>query len=250
MTITILDNDDPDRVIAVIELQSGFLTRRSRTIRALNARSLLEALRAVPRDVMEIDAFYPLVGNKVEFNNNELLKGKYMDLAKVVALREERTTREDAVAKSIFVAPAPRSLPDDGVLTFSTVESVFDLKNVPENGVALFSTDAIPVLKCVNDNSKLFGVELKYLAGLAEADYTVAFDSAAYGLDRFSYSALVADLQHAAQMAAMQREQTASVHDREVARSTRADGSSKRIEADRLGDLDPTDDDASTEFRL
>lgn len=145
-----------------------------------------------------------------------------------LAYQATLTQKEEAVdLRVILVAPAPKEVPDDGVLKYVTITSVYDLKDVPERAVALFALPDIAVLKCVADHEELFNCHLMYLAGLPAAEYTAEFDSAIWAAERVSYSALTADLVLARQIHEGLEAQNRTTYDVERSRIERSNGDVK-----------------------
>lgn len=165
-----------------------------------------------------------------------------LDLAYQATLKEE--TADDS-SRVILVAPAPRELPDDGVLKYVTVTSVYDMKDVQERSVALFAQADLPVLKCISENEKLFGCKLMYLAGVPAAEYTAEFDGVVWAAERVSYSALTADLALARQIHEGLEAQNMTTYDVERSRVERSNGSVKEHSKFALATGD--DDDVAAE---
>lgn len=135
---------------------------------------------------------------------------------------------QDEATKRVFlVCPACEEAPADGVLSYVTVESIYDVKDTPDRSVMMFADPAVPVLALLAANQGLFEVELRYLSGVPGASYTHAFDSAAWNLERVAYATLVSDLRAAADHEQQLRAQNMSVHDRERKQVARADGTVK-----------------------
>lgn len=156
------------------------------------------------------------------------VKGNTMNLEKHLMISEKRAIKNvQPELKTVYVAPTTSTLPDDGVLDYNVVTSVYDLKDVESCSVIQFANVDLSLLKLVADNTAMFGCRLIYLAGLPGADYTVEFDSNTWGLTRAAYTSVVDEL--LIEKGANERfvEEHATVFDKEKAQYTRADGSVK-----------------------
>lgn len=214
------------------------------------SRVLMETLRAIDSNSVRVMVSYPALGaRKFFFNQQGSTQMNLADHVPAAAPQKEATQRK------FFVAPLADKLPDDGMLQYYPVESVYDLTNAPDRCVLVFSVAAIPVLKCICENTVLFNVDMLYLSGVPGAEYTAAFDEAAWNLTRCAYAPLLSDLRHEVEVAAQVAAQNETVHDREKAHYTRANGSIKALEGVEIASPDaPAPDDADeateTEFKL
>ena len=156
-----------------------------------------------------------------------------MDLASQIALIEavERKDEKSEGIETLFVAPSPETVPDDGVLGYVTMESVYDLGSAEPGSVMLVRPPLHSLLKIVAENPGAFGRRLIVLSGLPGAEYTSTFDGATWNCDRVSYAALLADLNDAR----MRTEVETAASETRIARErkgyTRADGSVKAHDA-------------------
>lgn len=204
-------------------------------------RPLLASLKLLPRDLFHVDAIYPQIdpSDVVPFNTRRSV----MDIESVVARKQERKeAAKEREVKKLFVAPATPLLPDDGVLKYVTVESVYDVNNVPDRSVMLFSIDALPVLACVSENPGLFDVELVVLSGLPEAEYSAEFDKAVWQLERVAYAPLINDIRVAAESEANLQATQATRHDHEIRKTTKASGDVKDFSNFTIGGSKVDDD--------
>lgn len=154
-----------------------------------------------------------------------------MDIQSALSDHDEQASaeagREPKVEKMIFVAPISDTSPDDGVLSYSTVENLFDLDKVPERSVVRFRPDQMEMLKCVCDNATLFGMELRAMTGIPETDYSSDFDSVTWSLDRVAYLPFLSELRLAAEMDDQMKAIDETAHDRERASYVRKSGKIK-----------------------
>lgn len=133
-----------------------------------------------------------------------------------------------APAKVLYVGPMPDVLPDDGILTYQQIGSVYDFKSVSDRVVCLFDETALPALKCVVEYANLFGVELITMLGVPKAEYGPKFDEIVWRLDRVAYAAFVSELALAMESRANVDAANATQHDRERATYVRNNGTVKQ----------------------
>lgn len=156
-----------------------------------------------------------------------------MDLASQIALVEavERKDEKSEGIETLFVAPSPETVPDDGVLGYVTMESVYDLGSAEPGSVMLVRPPLHSILRIVAENPVAFGRRLIVLSGLPGAEYTSTFDGATWNCDRVSYAALLADLNDARVRAEVEAAANETRVERERKGYTRADGSVKAHDA-------------------
>jgi len=146
-----------------------------------------------------------------------------MDLARQVALVEGEDANK-GVNKELFIYPATDELPNDGLLTFQTVETVYDLKGVPDRAAIAIRTEQVAMISLVAANNNVFGVTLRVLTGVPGAEYTIDFESAVYALEKVAYAPLVSELSLAADIAAQLRASERTVNDLEREKFVRSTG--------------------------
>lgn len=152
---------------------------------------------------------------------------------------------EPIVTRPIFVAPASDELPDDGILQYMVVASVYDMKDVPERCVALFDMQrSAEVFKLVCANAPLFGLELRALVGVPGSAYPIQFDEATWNLERVAYAPLISEIRLAAETEQQRRASLLSGHDIERAQYTRSNGT---VRVDHKIDLATTEADDGLE---
>lgn len=156
-----------------------------------------------------------------------------MDLASQIALVDAVERKEERAegVKTLFVAPSPETVPDDGVLGYVVMESIYDLGTVEPGSVVLVRPPLQPILKIVAENPLAFERRLIVLSGLPGAEYTSSFDGATWNCDRVSYAALLADLNDARLRAEVEAAALETRVERERKGYTRANGSVKAHDA-------------------
>lgn len=153
-----------------------------------------------------------------------------------------------APARVLYVGPMPDTLPDDGILTYQQVGSVYDFKSVSDRVVCLFDEAALPILKCVVEYRELFSVELITMLGVPKAEYGPKFDEIVWKLDRVAYAAFVSELALAMENRANVDAANATQHDRERATYVRNNGTVKQHNSLVLAeDSNQTEDDSELE---
>lgn len=142
-------------------------------------------------------------------------------------VKRERDLREAGI-RSVLVAPLPDVLPDDGLLKFVPITSVYELSQVETGTVILIDTERdLDLLKLIQANGPLLGLDTKVLVGLPTADYTVGFDEVVWQSDRVSYAPLLSELSIGEQLKSQTRIEEMTQHDHERAQYTRNDGTVK-----------------------
>lgn len=156
-----------------------------------------------------------------------------MDLASQLALVDAVEQKEEKAegVKTLFVAPSPETVPDDGVLGYAVMESIYDLGTIEPGSVVLVRPPLQSVLKIVVENPLAFERRLIVLSGLPGAAYTSSFDGATWNCDRVSYAALLADINDARMRAEVEAAATETLAEKERKGYTRANGSVKAHDA-------------------
>lgn len=173
-----------------------------------------------------------------------------LPIEKVVSKLTKSVTNDEVKVptKVLYVGPMPDTLPDDGVLTYQQVGSVYDFKSVSDRVVCLFDETALPVLKCAVEYPELFGVELITMLGVPKAEYGPKFDEIVWKLDRVAYAAFVSELALAMESRANVDAANATQHDRERATYVRNNGTVKQHNSLVLAeDSDQLEDDSELE---
>lgn len=149
--------------------------------------------------------------------------------AEVVQRAVQRSAdRKAANIRSMLIAPLPDVLPDDGLLKFVPITNVYELANIEEDTVILIDTNRdLDLLKMIQTNGPLLGIDTKVLVGVPTAEYTVGFNEVVWQSDRVSYAPLLSELSIGEQLRNQTRIDSMTQHDHERAQYTRNDGTVK-----------------------
>lgn len=135
----------------------------------------------------------------------------------------------NANVKTFYLCPAVAKLPDDGLLNYVTFEAFGDLLALPERSVVLLRPDQFRFVKVVEAYGNTIGLDFKVLTGVAEADYSVAFDDATWSFERIAYAPFIADLTNTLTLESTLRTQKKGGVAAEEAAYTRKNGSVKEF---------------------
>jgi len=218
-------------VIAHLEVHAALHPGGQVSVQATEARVLMGVLRNLPSDHFTVLATYPRIGTETQLLNQRSIS---MDIASHLPV-EETVEKE---VKTFFVAPAPVEEPQDGILSYFNVSSIYDVAKAPERAVLTFAPDAYDILGVLSSNTRVFGLRLVVLQGVPGSEYIADFDKHSWNLEKASYHALVADIKFSVEQDEQLRAAQATVHDREKAQYTRADGSVKEFSNFTLGSDD------------
>lgn len=133
--------------------------------------------------------------------------------------------------KLLYVMPFDGVTPDDGLLKYAQVTSVYDFQNIADRTVVMFDEKDFDVLSCVVANQGLFNLNLVVLVGVPQADYTVTFDGIVWSLERVSYAPFLSELSIALEAEKQRVSSEENQYDREKKHYTRASGSVKKHNA-------------------
>lgn len=131
--------------------------------------------------------------------------------------------------KTLYLCPSVAKLPDDGLLNYVTFETFGDLLALPERSVVLLRPDQFRFVKVVEAHGNTVGLDFKVLTGVAEADYSVAFDDVTWSFERIAYAPFIADLTNTLTLESTLRSQKKGAVATEEAAYTRKDGSVKEF---------------------
>lgn len=124
----------------------------------------------------------------------------------------------------LFVAPIGDAVPEDGVFTYTTINSLSDIGLVKARSVILFREDQADALTVLGRSSEQFARTVQPLFGVPGGNYGVWFDDATFGLDRIAYGAFVAELRAAEEIASQAKSAGRSGTEIESDRYTTASG--------------------------
>lgn len=118
-------------------------------------------------------------------------------------------------ARHLFVCPMLLSMPDDGVLTYGTIENAADFVTAGDRTVVMFREDQAAHLKLVIEGQDFFDTTLQVMYGVAGATYADWFDAATNGVERVSYQGFLSEYQMTAAALALEESKRETKHDRE-----------------------------------
>lgn len=193
--------------------------------------ALFRTLRFLPRNLIKVDVNYPSLSTREFFPLNEYRR-RNMDIAAALAdngiLEGENSGVQKPTnatePKRLFVAPNPSASPEDGVLDYSTIETVFDIERINDRTVVLFRDDQLELLKCLCENQAIFNLELTVLSGVPQVDYSADFENATWALKKVAYVPFISELRLAADLQSQLEAQKETAYDREKAGYTRKTG--------------------------
>lgn len=138
---------------------------------------------------------------------------------------------EEAGQRTFYVMPYFGETPDDGVLSYAQVSSVYDLKDIAERTVLMFAEEDFDVLECAAVNQGLFDVALVVMLGVPRAEYSVAFESVVWNLERVSYAPFLSELNIAIEAERQRDALSENQYDVERKHYTRKTGEVKKHDA-------------------
>lgn len=95
----------------------------------------------------------------------------------------------------MMVAPITPSIPEDGMLTYRTIEKMSDLLVPPKaNEVILFREDQKELLTCLCEYPALFSVDVVMVTGMPATTYSPEFESVMWDKPKVAYHSVVNDL--------------------------------------------------------
>lgn len=102
---------------------------------------------------------------------------------------------EQANLPTLFVGPLGVSLPEDGVLSYKTVDRFADIIGFPAGTVVLFREDQARLLSVLCVDADVFGFDVHAIFGLPGAEYGRWFEEATFSKPRVSYAPLISEIQ-------------------------------------------------------
>lgn len=143
----------------------------------------------------------------------------------LLSLPEEEI--EDVKLKVLFVAPAPREVPQDGTLKYDVLTDIYDFSRFDARSCVLIADDVLEIVELVTKHPVMFGVRLIRLEGVPNANYSVEYDAAVWNADRVSYNALISEINMVKEAEEAAALGSMTVHQREKQQYSRADGTVK-----------------------
>lgn len=164
-----------------------------------------------------------------------------MDLVAEVDRKAVSDSKAVEPPRPVFVMPRISELPNDGLLSYHVVTSVFDLRDVVAGSVV--SCGDANILSLINDFPSVFDLAPKVLAGVPNCDYNATFTSCVWRMEEVSYQSLIGELslQIERQQALDAASKTVNANERD--RFKRADGTVKTVEAEIVDDGTEVSDD-------
>lgn len=160
-----------------------------------------------------------------------------MDLLTAFTTEEARERVNQGPRDVVYVAPLPNGgVPDDGALTYSTVESLKDLfGDIKPGHCFLFSEspDSLAVLKVINDNPNIVPFSAVRLEGLISVEYSSSFMRDSWALHAEQYHSVLGAFAERVQAdhAAKKEVAMTSTFHREKQARTRLSGNQRRHSA-------------------
>lgn len=196
------------------------------TIEVLDLRSAMRMLHFIARHI-RLRVSYPGISTEViDFISYEDVN---MDIAAQVALREAQAFNNDEKneVRQLFVCPSADKVPDDGILTYVTMESIYDVRDFGAGVVVMVSPDRSEALSLLVSNVPIFKVRMIVLTGVPGCEYTPEFDRATWSCEKASYAAIVSEINDARVTQQAAADEKSTKHQREKKAFTRADGTIK-----------------------
>lgn len=208
-----------------------------------DCRDFLNAVRSIPFDAVTVTVTYPRLHRSVIINQNLVQPEKelFMDLSHLYADRP--VTKIDALPQRML-APLPNVVPEDSIVTYTTVETLKDVLDAPPQAVLLFAEDRMELLEVVVAHPQLVGFTSYVLSGLPTADYNAAFESKTYTLERVAYPSLINDLIERKRTAEALADERATPYERERRQFTRKSGGVKELTGVRIAGQPDQEEDA------
>lgn len=219
--------DAEQRVIAEFSADVGMMFTQ-RVYSYGDATRLMTVLRHVPRDLLRISVRYPLVSdNSFQFNNypEEFMINLDMYAPKATHIEDV----EPIDASTMYFAPAPEEVPNDGLLEYATIETVRDLLALKPRTVVLLRPDQETILRAVSDYAALFHIDPKALTGLPTATYSITFDEVTWSFDKVAYVPFINELATALDVQKQLDAQGTTQYSREKANYTKSNGEVKSL---------------------
>lgn len=138
--------------------------------------------------------------------------------------------------QQLIVAPIGSSVPEDGLLSYVTVDSFKDILNAANNSVILFREDQAELLAVLCTNADALAVDLRAMFGIPSTEYDRWFESAVFNVAKVSYAPAISAIREATMVDELRaKDAPKSTHENEVVRRTRADGTTRYHDDDSIG---------------
>lgn len=172
-----------------------------------------------------------------------MLDQMYNSAIELGLVSEPSDGKQKVLTQEIMVAPLGSSVPDDGFLTYSTVDTFRDILDALNGTVVLFRKDQQDLLAVLCSNASALSIGVQAVFGLPATDYEPWFTDATFGVARISYAPLLSSLREKLEVdTILKGKAERSTHEREVAQRTRKDGSVAYHDEDGIGLADSEHD--------
>lgn len=175
-----------------------------------------------PRASSDDPIFHHVVFTLKDTSMDILAAERRFEAKQTQAARKEQA--DSAGRRRVFVFPAADELPNDGMIKYMTVETIFDLAKVPSHVGVAFREDQLDILKVVADHPDLFDIDISVLSGVPDSIYTSEFEHAVWAYDKVAYAPLIAELALDARSAQITAAADETVHDGERRQTIRKTG--------------------------
>lgn len=218
--------NDRQEVIARFAIEKGPALSRPIVVTNANFRGVMESLRAVDKSLLTVRVCYPRVSEEfIDFNTGTSTMD--IDSAIMDSHPASHKPAKQTDAPTLYLAPITEELPNDGVLSYSTVETLSDLSSCADRTVVLLRDEQMDMIRCVHDYPSLFRLNLMVMTGLPAANYTAAFEEATWSYDKLAYAPFISELRVAGEIESQLQSQNETVYDKEKQRYTRSSGEVK-----------------------
>lgn len=146
--------------------------------------------------------------------------------AKMLGIVSQDDKVDTSHFQHIIVAPLGNAVPEDGILSYVSINNFRDILDAPNGSVLLFREDQADKLAALCANQHPLEVSVQAMYGIPGVTYERWFDESVYACPRLSYSPTISEIRESRDVAMLQEaSRERSVHDKETAHRTRRDGS-------------------------
>lgn len=151
-------------------------------------------------------------------------------------IQTDNTDAQRAQYPTIFVAPLGTSLPEDGMLSYVTVDKFVDVLSHPAGTVVLFRKDQERLLSVLCVDADVFERDVHAVYGVPGVEYERWFEEATFSKPRISYAPLISEIRTSNEIeAAKSAAQPRTVAEREDARTLNKHGDVRTHDEDAIG---------------
>lgn len=218
--------DNTQHVIAEFRATVGTIFSR-KVITSGDASRIMAVLRHIPRDLLQVEVKYPKLGSMflpfTTYGN-----GTSMNLDFYAPRSLDIPETNDGPRDAYYFVPLPAETPNDGFLSYATIESIKDVFTLPARTVIMLRADQENILQAISDYAALFKVDPKVLTGLPGAVYSATFEEASWAFDKVAYVPFINELSSASDISAQLAAEKQTPYDVEKSNYTRANGTVKQ----------------------